>query len=97
MSIEIDAIYEDGAFRPLQAPPFKEHQRVRLTVEAVGAKAESAPGQESEWWTVLKQIIADQDARGFHGTVSEFRRDDEAYEQRMREILANTIQHKTDG
>jgi predicted DNA-binding antitoxin AbrB/MazE fold protein len=33
MNTTIDAIYEDGVFRPLEPPGYRDHQRVRLHVE----------------------------------------------------------------
>ena len=33
MSQVIDAIFEDGVFRPLQLPQLAEHELVRLTVD----------------------------------------------------------------
>ena len=32
MSTVIEAIYEDGIFRPLSAPHLKNHQRVRIEI-----------------------------------------------------------------
>jgi hypothetical protein len=33
MAITVEAVYEDGVLKPTQPLPFKEHQRVRLTVQ----------------------------------------------------------------
>ena len=32
MSKIIDAIYEDGIFRPLSKPPLKDHHRVKIEI-----------------------------------------------------------------
>ena len=34
MSSQIDAIFENGVFRPTQSVSLSDHQRVRLTVES---------------------------------------------------------------
>jgi predicted DNA-binding antitoxin AbrB/MazE fold protein len=39
MKQTVEAIYEHGVFRPLQAPGVPEGQRVRLTVEAPPAES----------------------------------------------------------
>ncbi len=41
MSNTIRAIYENGVFKPLDAPNLPEHQQVRLTVESTTASTES--------------------------------------------------------
>ncbi len=33
MSLTVEAIYENGVLKPVQALPLKEHEKVRLTVE----------------------------------------------------------------
>jgi predicted DNA-binding antitoxin AbrB/MazE fold protein len=33
MAITVEAVYENGVLRPAQALPFKEHERVSITVE----------------------------------------------------------------
>jgi uncharacterized protein (DUF433 family) len=42
MSIQIEAVYENGVFRPLQAVTLAEHQRVTVTLDAE-ASAETFP------------------------------------------------------
>jgi predicted DNA-binding antitoxin AbrB/MazE fold protein len=42
----VPAVYENGAFRPLEPVPFQERERVYLTVERVAAGDESLPDQE---------------------------------------------------
>jgi len=34
MAITVEAVYEKGVLRPTQPLPFKEYERVRLTIEA---------------------------------------------------------------
>jgi predicted DNA-binding antitoxin AbrB/MazE fold protein len=34
MSIQMDAVYENWVFRPLQPVPLAEHQRVTVTIDA---------------------------------------------------------------
>ena len=33
MTITVEAMYEDGMLKPLQPLPFKEHEKVQVTVE----------------------------------------------------------------
>jgi len=33
MAITVEAVYENGVLRPSQALPFKEHQKVQVTVQ----------------------------------------------------------------
>ena len=47
----VEAIYENGVFRPLSPPALEEHQRVRLTVAAAAepaAKPEVPPEADAE-------------------------------------------------
>ena len=41
MHENIEAIYEDGVFKPLQKPHLKEHEKVELTV-STGSEIDSA-------------------------------------------------------
>ena len=34
MTIQMEAVYENGVFRPMQPVPLAEHQRVTVTVDA---------------------------------------------------------------
>lgn len=45
MSIQMEAVYEDGVFRPLQPVPLAENQRVTVTIDAAGA--ESTPAADA--------------------------------------------------
>jgi predicted DNA-binding antitoxin AbrB/MazE fold protein len=42
MSIQMEAVYEKGVFRPLQPVPLAEHQRVTVTIDAADAGASTA-------------------------------------------------------
>jgi predicted DNA-binding antitoxin AbrB/MazE fold protein len=33
MSLSVEAVYENGVLKPVQALPLKEHERVRITLE----------------------------------------------------------------
>ena len=39
MSIQMEAVYENGVFRPLQPVPLAEHQRVTVTIDAEAAES----------------------------------------------------------
>jgi predicted DNA-binding antitoxin AbrB/MazE fold protein len=36
MAITVEAVYENGVLKPAQPLPFKEHEKVTLTVEPAG-------------------------------------------------------------
>jgi predicted DNA-binding antitoxin AbrB/MazE fold protein len=40
MSITVEGVYENGVLKLKQALPFKEHEAVRITVEAASSPAE---------------------------------------------------------
>lgn len=44
MAITVDAVYEGGVLKPAQPLPFKEHEKVRITVEAPGGRPGAAYG-----------------------------------------------------
>jgi predicted DNA-binding antitoxin AbrB/MazE fold protein len=46
MTRNIPAVYENGAFRPLEPVSYHEHERVLLTVENVAAAEENLLDQE---------------------------------------------------
>ena len=46
MSIQMEAVYENGAFRPLQPVACREQERVLLTVESLGAKEKNLLDEE---------------------------------------------------
>ena len=39
MSLEVEATYENGVFKPAQALPLPEGQKVNLTIQPVGSAA----------------------------------------------------------
>jgi len=88
MSFELEAVYENGMLKLDRPLPLVEHQRVKVVVDE-GANAQLST--DKDWWKVLQEIWADQERRGYVGTVTEFDRGDEAYEKRMREIWSNTV------
>jgi len=47
MTQALDAIFEDGVFKPLTAPQISEHQKVHLVIEVPtnGARPADATGQ----------------------------------------------------
>ena len=69
MSMTIDAVYEGGSFRPARPLPLTEHQRVRLTVEAM--PMESALPEDP----ILAQLTA-LTQRLFGGDVKALRKSD---------------------
>ncbi|HXG09054.1 MAG TPA: antitoxin family protein [Gemmataceae bacterium] len=48
MSIQVEAVYENGVFRPLQPVDLPEHQRVTVTVVPAAVAAPHRMTQE-EW------------------------------------------------
>jgi predicted DNA-binding antitoxin AbrB/MazE fold protein len=42
MSMQMEAVFENGVFRPLQPVPLAEHQRVTVTIDAEGAGTSAA-------------------------------------------------------
>jgi predicted DNA-binding antitoxin AbrB/MazE fold protein len=88
MSFEVEAVYENGMLKLDRPLPLVEHQRVKVVVQE---PADAKTGEGKDWWKALQEIWADQERRGFVGTVTELDRGDEAYEKRMREIWSNTV------
>jgi hypothetical protein len=55
------------------------------------SSAMKGPSSEGrDWWQALQDIQADQERRGFVGTVTEIDGGDEGYDARMRAIYENT-------
>ncbi len=50
MSIQLEAVYENGVFRPLQPVPLSARERVTLTIEPAPA---SPPMTPEEWRTLI--------------------------------------------
>jgi predicted DNA-binding antitoxin AbrB/MazE fold protein len=46
MTRTLQAVYENGAFRPLEAVACKEHERVLLTVESLAAAEDALVDEE---------------------------------------------------
>ena len=44
MNITIEATYEDGALKPSRPLPFKEHERVRVTIHEAGNPVQESAG-----------------------------------------------------
>jgi predicted DNA-binding antitoxin AbrB/MazE fold protein len=49
MTTTVEAIYENGVFRPLAVIGLQEHANVRLVVYSLDESQESAEAQKSEW------------------------------------------------
>jgi predicted DNA-binding antitoxin AbrB/MazE fold protein len=89
MSYEIEAVYENGTLKLDRLLPLEEHQRVKVVVSEE-PKTVPTVGKEPAWWITLQDVLAEQTRRGFVGMISDVDRSDEAYEQRIRDILGNT-------
>jgi predicted DNA-binding antitoxin AbrB/MazE fold protein len=61
MSLTIEAVYEDGVLKPIQPLPFKEHERVEITVQPKAGWVERTAGIIG--WTgdheTLERILAE--------------------------------------
>ncbi len=59
--IQIDAVYENGVLRPTEPLPFREHARVKITVESEVSLARQSAGMIP--WTgdmeTLQRLICD--------------------------------------
>ena len=44
MSLTVEAIYEDGVLKPMQPLPFKEHEKVQITVQVGFSRARQTAG-----------------------------------------------------
>ena len=44
MAISVEAVYEDGVLKPAEPLPFREHQRIRITLEPEPAPLVQAYG-----------------------------------------------------
>ena len=44
MSLEVEATYENGVFKPAQVLPLPEGQKVNLTIQPVGSAAKRSDG-----------------------------------------------------
>jgi hypothetical protein len=95
MLFELEAVYESGVLKLDHVLPLEDHQRVKVVVQertSIGRGSE-----EGDWWRALQNVLANQSKRGFVGTVDGIDRNDDGYEQRMREILNRTAQPRANG
>ena len=63
MSLTVEAIYENGVLKPAQPLALKEHETVRITIEAQGSWADRTAGLLK--WPgdpeVLRQVAEDDE------------------------------------
>jgi predicted DNA-binding antitoxin AbrB/MazE fold protein len=63
MSLTVEAIYENGVLKPAQPLPFKEHEKVKLTVQPAMSLARQTAGMVP--WTgddeTLRRLAEDVD------------------------------------
>jgi predicted DNA-binding antitoxin AbrB/MazE fold protein len=61
MTLTVEAIYEDGVLKPTQPLPFREHEKVQITVHAGVSRARQTAGLVR--WTgdpaLLERFIMD--------------------------------------
>ena len=72
MSIAIEAVFEDGVFKPVAALPFPEHQRVVLMVQT----QDDAPLAAPRWHWLESRAIEDNCAGSVSDEVIRQRRED---------------------
>ena len=58
MSRVIDAIYEQGMLKPLEALDLPEHQRVKLTIHEPG---EESPDEQLDAWQSVYDGLTDEE------------------------------------
>jgi predicted DNA-binding antitoxin AbrB/MazE fold protein len=56
MTQALDAIFEDGVFKPLTAPQISEHQKVHLLVEVSGTSLAPDSGAQNAGQQLLKTL-----------------------------------------
>lgn len=66
MTTTVEAVYENGVFRPLAAVPFQEYAAVRLTVHSFEHVTPPTDSEKSDWHrqsevTLLKVWENDED------------------------------------
>lgn len=54
----IDAIYERGMLKPLQALDLSEHQRVRITIHEL---VDESPAEQLDAWQEVYQGLTDEE------------------------------------
>lgn len=62
MSVQIEAVFENGVFRPTRAVPFHDRQKVRLTIDAEGIDS-ATYYLEDDVWTAFCNVL-DAPSRG---------------------------------
>ena len=63
MAITVEAVYEDGVLKPDQPLPFKEGERVRVTVQVQQSVARESAGM-LHWrgdWETLRRLAEDDE------------------------------------
>jgi predicted DNA-binding antitoxin AbrB/MazE fold protein len=58
MTVQIDAVYENGVFRPTRKVPLDNLQQVRLTIEAEGADQVSFSLSDDAWSSFCEALDA---------------------------------------
>jgi predicted DNA-binding antitoxin AbrB/MazE fold protein len=58
MARDIDAIYEEGILKPLEALDLPEHQRVRITIHE---PAEESPDETLDAWQGVYDGLTDEE------------------------------------
>jgi predicted DNA-binding antitoxin AbrB/MazE fold protein len=63
MPLTVEAVYEDGVFKPVEPLPLREHERVRLTVQTASDAVERSYGRIG--WTgdaeTVRRVALDPD------------------------------------
>ena len=57
MAVTVDAVYEDGVLKPAQALPFREHEKVRVTVVPHSSWVQDTAGMFG-WKAILRNCAA---------------------------------------
>jgi predicted DNA-binding antitoxin AbrB/MazE fold protein len=63
MALTVEAVYENGVLKPTQPLPLKEHERVRVTVQAQPGAARESAGM-LRWrgdWETLRRLAEDDE------------------------------------
>ena len=56
MTVQIDAIFENGVFRPSRTIPLADRQRVRLTIDSDGLE-QAAFTLDDEQWSAFYEAL----------------------------------------
>jgi predicted DNA-binding antitoxin AbrB/MazE fold protein len=63
MTVTVEAIYENGVLKPIEALPFREHEKVMVTVQPTVSLAKQTAGKVP--WTgdveTLERVTRDPD------------------------------------